>query len=152
MKAGNCYEEARTSPTTQSKTPRNPSTLPPSETLRLAALREPALDGLRRPVEDGVRGVIEHLADDLSPRAGIGAALDLDERGDAVLVQEKVVQGPAGSSLLLVRDADLSGDEEPAARRARIDLVSGEQAGEDRWRPPVDPGGCPCLRGDAGLH
>lgn len=99
------------------------------EALPLAALREPGLEGVRRPVEDGVRGVVEHLADDLPAGAGIAASLDFDQGGDAVLIQEEVVQGPAGASLLLVRDAHFAGDQEPAPRRARIDLVPRQQVG-----------------------
>lgn len=99
------------------------------EAFNLAALREPGLEGVRRPVEDGVGGVVEHLADDLSPGAGIAASLDFDQGGDAVLVQEEVVQGPAGAALLLVRDAHLAGDQEPASRRAGIDRVPRQQVG-----------------------
>ena len=40
-----------------------------------------------------------------------------------------MVQGPAGAALLLVRDAHLAGDQEPAPRRARIDLVPRQQVG-----------------------
>lgn len=85
--------------------------------------------GVRRPVEDGVGGVVEHLADDFPAGAGIAASLDFDQGGDAVLIQEEVVQGPAGAALLLVRDAYFAGDQEPAARRARVDLVPRQQVG-----------------------
>ena len=40
-----------------------------------------------------------------------------------------MVQGPAGAALLLVRDAYFAGDQEPAARRAGIDLVPRQQVG-----------------------
>lgn len=99
------------------------------EAFFLAALREPGLEGVRRPVEDGIRGVVEHLADDFPAGAGIAASLDFDQGGDAVLIQEEVVQGPAGAALLLVRDTHFAGDQEPAARRAGIDLVPREQVG-----------------------
>lgn len=38
-----------------------------------------------------------------------------------------MVHGPPGSGLFLVRDAYFPGDQEPAARRSRIDLVAREE-------------------------
>ena len=40
-----------------------------------------------------------------------------------------MVQGPAGSSLVLVRNADFLGNQEPSPRRSRIDLVPRQQVG-----------------------
>ena len=52
---------------------------------------EPSAQGLYGPVDHRVCRVIEHLADDLAPYAGVGAALDLHDGRDRVLVEEKVV-------------------------------------------------------------
>src|SRR5262249_23100513 len=81
-----------------------PVAAPPQERLDLprrvhaplaAGLLEPGPDGLDRPVRHRVGGVVEHLADDLAADAGVAAPLDLDQRGDGVLVEEQVVEGPA---------------------------------------------------------
>lgn len=84
-------------------------------------------DALDRPIGDGVRGIVEHLADDLAADAGVAAALDLDERGDSVLVEEEMIQGPAVGATELARDASLAVNEEPTTGDPRIDLVSREQ-------------------------
>ena len=70
-------------------------------------------------------GVVEELSHDLPPYPGIAAALDLDESGNAVLIQEEVVEGPARARV--VRNAHLPGNQEPSSRRLGIDLVARQQ-------------------------
>lgn len=95
----------------------------------LAPGLEPGLDAVGRPVEHGVGGVVEQLPDDLAADAGVGRPLDLDEGGDAILVEEQVVEGPAVGAVGLAGDADLAVDEEPPAGLGRVDLVAGQETG-----------------------
>jgi hypothetical protein len=69
--------------------------------IRRAALfkREPKT--LDAPIDDGVRRVVQDLADHLAADAGVGAALDLDERWDGILVDEEVIDVPAAGAALV---------------------------------------------------
>jgi uncharacterized membrane protein len=57
--------------------------------------------GVERPVDDRVGSVVEHLADHLAPDAGVGAAFDLHDGRDRVLVEEEVVHRPPPGAPLL---------------------------------------------------
>jgi hypothetical protein len=83
-------------------------------------------DALDSPVGSGVRGIVEHLADDGPPNARIGAALDLDEGGNALLVEEQVIEAPAVAPVGVLADAHLSSDQQPALARFAA-LVAYEQ-------------------------
>jgi hypothetical protein len=74
-----------------------------------------------------VGGVIEELAHDLSPRPRIATPLDLDERGNAVLVQEEMIERPARACV--VGNAHLPVDQEPPPRLLEIDLIARQQPG-----------------------
>ena len=55
------------------------------------------------------------------------ASLDLDERGDGVLVEKQVVERPSTRPVLFAGDGHLTGDEQPTPRLLGVDLVPGEQ-------------------------
>ena len=59
--------------------------------------------------------------------AGVGASLDLDERGDGILVKKQVVERPSTRPVLFAGDSHLTGDEQPTPRLLDVDLVPGEQ-------------------------
>jgi hypothetical protein len=52
------------------------------------------LEGLDRPVDHGVSDVVEHLADDLWPDAGVDAALDLHCGQDGILIKGELARSP----------------------------------------------------------
>ena len=58
----------------------------------LACGFESGTDGLDRPVDHGVGGVVKHLTHDLTADASVAGALDLDQSGDGVLVEEEVIK------------------------------------------------------------
>jgi hypothetical protein len=65
---------------------------------------------------------------DLTTDAGVGAALDLDEGGDSVLIEE-MVDGPTISAAFLSGDAGLPADEEPPSSSGRLDLSPASRLG-----------------------
>lgn len=81
---------------------------------------------LHGPIAGAVGGVLEELADDLAPNSGVGAALDVDDGRDRVLIDEEVVEAPATSRACLVGDPDLPGEQDPPPRRLS-DIVAVKQ-------------------------
>jgi hypothetical protein len=69
--------------------------------------------------------IIEELPHNLAPCPRIAAALHLDEGRDAFLVQEEMIERPTGTRI--IRNAHLTGDEEPTPWRLWINLVAWEQ-------------------------
>lgn len=57
-----------------------------------------------RPVARPVRRVLKHLPDDLTPDAGVGAALDFHESRHTVLVDEQMVKTPPAGCVRAVSD------------------------------------------------
>jgi hypothetical protein len=57
----------------------------------LAAGLERCAQSIETPVDNRVRGVVEHLPDNLASDPRVGAALDLDQRWHAVLIDEEMV-------------------------------------------------------------
>jgi len=82
---------------------------------------------LRWPVHHRMSRVLHHLPDDFTADARVGAPFDLHEGWDTVLVEEEVVDGPAGSAAVVARDRRLAPHEYPAPRDLRVDLVARKQ-------------------------
>jgi len=126
---------------------------PAEHNVRLGALRRTALgeacpqlvDG---PVQDRIGRVVEHLPHHLAADARVGAALDLDQRRHAVLVEEEMVDRPAPARALFGGDALLARHQHEAARHLRVDLVARQQ-----FREGGEQALEVILRGEArGLH
>jgi hypothetical protein len=63
--------------------------------IALALAEEDFAQLLERPVDDAVGRIVQHLPYDLPADPRVGAAFDLDDRRDRVLVQEQVIDRPA---------------------------------------------------------
>jgi hypothetical protein len=59
------------------------------------------------------------LTDHFSPNPCVSTSLDLDDRRDAVLVYEKMVERPACAAILRVRETSLTSDQQETPRRIR---------------------------------
>jgi hypothetical protein len=99
---------------------------------RLAADGEALAQFVRRPVENGVGGIIKHLANHLPADSGVGPPFDLNECGDAVLIQEEVIQRPATGPAGLAGNRLLPVDQHEPAWVDAIDLVPRQKGGKTR--------------------
>jgi hypothetical protein len=93
----------------------------------LAPALELGFDLFDGPVNDCIGGVVEHLTDDFTPDSGVGTSLDLDERGDGILVKEQVIERPVPRPFLFTGHSHLTGDEQPTPRLLGVDLISGQE-------------------------
>lgn len=84
---------------------------------------------LDRPVGDAVGRIVQHLPHNLSTDTAIAAPLDFNQGGNRILIHKQMIQGPAATTALVVRNTQLATNQKPTTRRRSVDLVSGKEIG-----------------------
>jgi hypothetical protein len=77
-------------------------------------------------MQNGVGGVVEDLADHLPADSCVRPAFDLDEGGQAILIEEKMIEGQPTNAAGVAGDRLLLIDQHEAPGVGAIDLVSGQ--------------------------
>ncbi len=89
---------------------------------------EAGLQRIGRPIDERVRRVIEHLSHHFAPDARVRTPLDLDERGDALLIEQQVIHRPTPGARLTVGYRDFALDQ-GESQGGRPGTVAGQQSG-----------------------